>query len=261
MVSSEEGRGYKVANGWRNALQRAGAVWYAGLVLSVLGLTAVAHAVSPLMFRRFIGEANTMAVVMSVSALGGGLLSVLVIRDGFWIARQAVGRGVLRSVGYAALFGAVIIVADLAMLHPADINVPFPYSVLFCPVIGFMAEVVFHLLPLCLLLTVVSARGMRDRSEATVWGCLILVALLEPAFQVWTAASGMPVVGAPLTYASRATRLATADLHATMSACSLPGMLRHFNPEPAAENVAGNRNAGAGAAGSNPIAPTTFPVC
>lgn len=155
-------------------------------------------------FRRFIGEANPIAVAIGVGALGASLLSVLVVRDGFLIAGQRVGRGVSRSAGLATVFGAVIILVDLTMVHPADMNVPFPGSLLFYPVIGFIVEILFHLLTLCLLLTVFPPRvtRSRSRSEATVWWSLILVALLEPAFQVWTAASGTPVVGSPHAYAS-----------------------------------------------------------
>jgi hypothetical protein len=139
---------------------------------------------------------------VGVSALGAILLSVLIVRDGFSIAGSDTGRGVARSAALAALFGIVVILVDLAIVHPADMNVPFPQSLLFYPVIGFMVEILFHLLPLCLLLTVIPALVGHGRSEAAVWVSLILVALLEPAFQTWTAASGAPVVGGPYTYAA-----------------------------------------------------------
>jgi hypothetical protein len=139
---------------------------------------------------------------VGVSALGAILLSVLIVRDGFSIAGSDTGRGVARSAALAALFGIVVIVVDVAIVHPADMNVPFPESLLFYPVIGFMVEILFHLLPLCLLLTVIPAFVGHGRSEAAVWVSLILVALLEPAFQTWTAASGAPVVGGPYTYAA-----------------------------------------------------------
>ena len=141
-------------------------------------------------------------MAIGISALGAVLLSVLVVRDGFSIAGPDVGRGVARSGGLAAFFGAVIIGVDLAIVYPADVNVPFPQSVVFYPVIGFMVEVLFHVLPLCLLLTVVPALTGSGRSATVVWTSLITVALLEPAFQTWTAASGAPVVGGPYAYAS-----------------------------------------------------------
>jgi hypothetical protein len=118
--------------------RRAGAVWYAALSLGVIGMTTLTRAVSPTIFRRFIGYADPTLVAVALSAWGALLLSVLIVRDGFSIAGPAVGRGVSRSVGLAALFGAVIILVDFVAVHPADMNVPFPQSVLFYPVIGFV---------------------------------------------------------------------------------------------------------------------------
>ena len=63
-----------------------------------------------------------------------------------------------------------------------------------------MVEVLFHLLPLCLLLTVLPVILGHGRSAVAVWISVIVVALLEPAFQIWTAATGALVVGGPQTY-------------------------------------------------------------
>jgi hypothetical protein len=60
-----------------------------------------------------------------------------------------------------------------------------------------MVEILFHVLPLWVLLTTVSLLPRHNRSEAIVWVSLMVVALVEPAFQIWTATRGTPVVGAP----------------------------------------------------------------
>jgi hypothetical protein len=181
-----------------------GAIWYLGLSLGVILATAAGHAIDPTMFARFIGQTSPTVVALCVSALGALLLSELVARHNFSIAGPRVGRGVVRSMSLAALFGIVIVVVDLAIVHPADMNVPFPQSLLFYPVIGFMVETLFHVLPLYLLLTGLPVLTGQRRSEAITWVSLILVAFLEPAFQTWSAASGAPVVGGPHRYAWRA---------------------------------------------------------
>src|SRR5438477_445524 len=104
----------QVAGERLDALRHAGAIWYAGVSLGVIGMTAIGHAVNPVLFRRFIGDADPTLVAMGVSALGALLLSVLVVRDGFSIAGPEMGRGLVRSTGLAALFGTVIIVVDFA---------------------------------------------------------------------------------------------------------------------------------------------------
>jgi hypothetical protein len=130
----------------RGRLHSDGQIWYAGLSLGVIGLTTLTRAVSPTMFRRFIGDADPTLAAVGLSAFGALLVSVLIVRNGFSVAGPAVSRGVSRSMVLAALFGAVIIVVDLAIVHPADMNVPFPQSLLFYPVIGFMVEILFHVL-------------------------------------------------------------------------------------------------------------------
>lgn len=178
-----------------------GAIWYSGLSLGVILATAAGHAINPSMFAQFIGQTNPIAVALGISVLGALLLFVLVARDTFSIAGPRVGRGALRSAGVATLFGVVIVVADLAIVHPADMNVPFPQSLLFYPVIGFMVEILFHVLPLSVLLTVLPVLTGQRRSEEIIQIGVILVAFLEPAFQTWTATSGAPVVGGPHIYA------------------------------------------------------------
>lgn len=190
----------KVADGPTAARGYGGLAWYLSLSLGVVVATAAGRALDPTMFVRFIGETNPTLVALGVSAVGALLLSALVARDNFSITGAQLGRGALRSTCLAALFGAVIIVVDLAIVHPADINVPFPQSLLFYPVIGFIVEILFHVLPLYLLLTVLPVLAGQRRSETIIWVSLILVALLEPAFQIWTAANGAPVVGGPHTY-------------------------------------------------------------
>jgi hypothetical protein len=137
----------------------------------------------------------------AMCAIGAVLLRVLVIRDGFAVAGPHIARGLTWSAGFAVLFGMIIVPADLIIVHTADMNIPFPASVLFYPVIGFMVESLFHVLPLCVLLTTLRRVMARGRSAAMVWTSLIAVAALEPAHQTWTATRGMPFVGGIHAYA------------------------------------------------------------
>jgi hypothetical protein len=95
----------------------------------------------------------------------------------------------------AALFGLLIIGVDRVLTHPADMNVPFPASLLFYPVISLMAEILFRLMPLAALVTAISAFGRHGPPESAVWASLFVVSLLEPSFQVLAAVSERPVVG------------------------------------------------------------------
>ena len=79
-------------------------------------------------------------------------------------------------------------------------NVPFPESLLFYPVIGFMAEIVFHVLPLSLLLMALPTIFKNIRLGTTVWISILIVALLEPTFQAVLNVIDAPLIGASHQY-------------------------------------------------------------
>ena len=83
-------------------------------------------------------------------------------------------------------FGVAIIVADTVLGFPADINVTRPAAILFYPAIGFIAEVVFHLVPL----SAVVAVTRRVDHARSVWTPIVLVASVETLFQVLAGAGG-----------------------------------------------------------------------
>ena len=100
------------------------------------------------------------------------------------------------------MLAVLIVIADFVIRYPQDINVPFPQALLFCPAVGFMAEIMFHVLPLALLLLASTPLVGRLGGERVVWLGILLVAVLEPTFQAlfegftWRAAYTWIHVGA-----------------------------------------------------------------
>ena len=176
---------------------------YAGLLAAVLALAVVAHNVNPALFGPLIGETSPLVATAGIGLLGGALLYVLRVRDGFEIARPTLAPGLRQAGGLAVLFGLLVIGVDSLMAHPADMNVPFPQSVLFYPVISLMVEILFHLLPLTALLTVAPGIAGSRYAAAVLPTSLLLVALLEPSFQAAAAIRETPIVGAPRPYDAR----------------------------------------------------------
>lgn len=199
---------------------------YAGLWAAVLVLALVARVVSAALFEPLIGGTNPVIAAAGIGLLGAALLHVLLARDGFLIVRPEAASGLRRAAVLASLFGLLIIGVDSAMVHPADMNVPFPQSVLFYPVIGLMVEILFHLLPLAAVLTVMPMIARHRRSATTVQASLLLVALLEPAFQTWAAVTETPIVGGPTSYA--ASTVAYDSLHIfAINVCQLQVFRRY----------------------------------
>jgi hypothetical protein len=137
-------------------------------------------------FRRFFGETNAILVIVVASVVGAAALWVLQSSYEFVILK---GRTTLRGVALSAVLATVlavaIVVADFIIRYPQDTNVPVPQALLFYPAIGFVAEIIFHVLPLLLLLLALNPLvGRLLGRERVVWLGILLVAVLEPTFQV-----------------------------------------------------------------------------
>lgn len=136
-------------------------------------------------FRRFFGETNAILVTVVVSVIGAAALWVLQSSHEFVIIKgRTTLRGVALSAVLAAVPGVAIIVADFIIRYPQDTNVPVPQALLFYPAVGFVAEIIFHVLPLALLLLALNPLAGRLGKKRVVWLGILLVAVLEPTFQV-----------------------------------------------------------------------------
>ncbi len=83
--------------------------------------------------------------------LGLVLLSALLLDGKFAIYRGGNYKGFLVAVGLTLPFAAVILLVDRLAPFPEDINVPYPGSLFFYPAIAYVVEILFHILPFCLV--------------------------------------------------------------------------------------------------------------
>jgi hypothetical protein len=136
-------------------------------------------------FRRFFGETNAIFVIVLASIVGAVALWLLQEKFDFVLF---MGKGTLRGLKLSAFLASVlaiaIIVADFFIRYPQDTNVPVPQALLFYPAVGFVVEIVFHVLPLTLLLILLNPLGGWIGKERVVWLGILVVAVLEPTFQV-----------------------------------------------------------------------------
>jgi hypothetical protein len=167
---------------------------YLALSLAALGFVLILGPSSAEDFRRFFGRISPPILFLLLSVAGGVALWILKTRFGFEVLA---GRSTLRGLGLAALaatvMGLVIVVIDFLLPYPENINVPYPRALLFYPSIGFAAEIVFHLVPLALLLLVLTPLAGSLGKERVLWLAILLAAAVEPTFQVLFA-------GEPLTW-------------------------------------------------------------
>lgn len=136
-------------------------------------------------FRRFLGKMNPLLVLVLASVVGAAALWFLQSSYGFMILRgRATLRGIALSAALATALAGAIIVADLFLRYPEDTNVPVPQALLFYPAISFVAEIIFHILPLALLLLALTPLVGTLGKERFIWLGIIIVAIFEPTFQV-----------------------------------------------------------------------------
>ena len=157
---------------------------YTGLSIVVLGFTGILYYSNNHIFQRFLGRINPLLVFLIIIVLGFILLSYLLSRNWFEIYKIENLKGLLHASGLAAIFGVIIILVDIKILFPADINILFPESLLFYPAMGFFVEILFHVIPLTLLLFFLNSILGDNNHQYIIWISILIVSTLEPIYQV-----------------------------------------------------------------------------
>jgi hypothetical protein len=155
------------------------------IAAAMIGMTALQIPSSRANFDLYFGGLPSIVVVAAAGAVGVGALAALGWMAGFQIfSGRTTLRGIAVSAGFATLLAVVIVIADLLIRYPENTNVPVPRALLFYPTVGFVAEVVFHLLPLMLLMLALSALQRRLGTDCVVRIAIVITAVAEPTFQI-----------------------------------------------------------------------------
>jgi hypothetical protein len=124
-------------------------------------------------------------VLLFAAVAGAGSLWLLQSRYKFVLFMgRGTTRGLALSAGLATLLAMAIVIADFFIRYPEDTNVPIPQAILFYPSVGFIAEIIFHVFPLAIILLVLNPLGRWIGSERVIWLAIFIVAVLEPTFQI-----------------------------------------------------------------------------
>ena len=156
---------------------------FIGLSIVVMGLTGIIYFSNNLLFQRFIGGVNPLIAAFFIVLLGIISLSYLLSKGWFAIYKKENLKGLFRRSSLAAVFVLITILVDLKIVFPADLNVLFPESLLFYPAMGFFVEILFHVLPLSILLISLTSIFKNISSKNIIWICILIVSLLEPIYQ------------------------------------------------------------------------------
>jgi hypothetical protein len=137
------------------------------------------------LFKPYFGSMNPRLAIAMTVVLGFASLGFLRVRDEFQIyAGKTTLQGMILSAKLSTLFAVAVILVDLSVHFPRDLNVPSPWSLLFYPVIAYVAEIYFHALPLALLLIFLRLLFKKPDTNGLIWLCILLSSFLEPFFQL-----------------------------------------------------------------------------
>lgn len=149
----------------------------------VLMLTGILYLRDADAYQLFLGDLNPILTILSLSILGLFMLIKLRKPWRFMIYRTGNERQRFFALSYAALLALAIIFVDLLAVFPEDMNVLLPDAMPYYSSLGYVVEIIFHLAPLLILLRA-SSKMFGILNERVIHGCLLLVSLLEPVFQV-----------------------------------------------------------------------------
>ena len=156
---------------------------FAGLLFFIAALTLILFAIDRRFLRLLAGDVNPLPIVTIVLFVGALVLWWLIRQGWFVMLGEDLSKGLGWAIIAALVFGVVIILVDRQAVYPADINLSWPAAWLYYPVMGFSAQVVFHLVPLAILLTLLTSPLIGLSFERAILPTLLLVAMFEPVFQ------------------------------------------------------------------------------
>ena len=157
---------------------------FALLSAGVLACTASACINHVDLFKKFFGLLHPEMGVYLCSLLGLFAFLLLLKTTPFRILGNAPMEGILRSILLALPFGVLIILIDLLAPFPEDIAFPFPVSLLIYPAMGFVAEIIFHIIPFTFLVVVMGALFRKVRSKKILCISFLVTAFLESIYHM-----------------------------------------------------------------------------
>ena len=167
---------------------RPSQIVYRPWMIAVAGGTVAAALLawtSPDDVERWFGSIPAVAALPIVGLVGYGTLTFLRSR-GYWDDSDEGWRpgSFPYAVAGSVPFAAIAIAVDSLFGFSEDMNVAWPASVLFYPMIALVAEVLFHLAPLGAVVLLSKSRWSGLTLDARSIGVIGGVALVEPTFQV-----------------------------------------------------------------------------
>ena len=136
---------------------------------------------------------NPLLIGIITVVLGILLMSFLLSATTCKIYRKAALSRIFFIVGIPLILIIGIIWVDSKGVFPKDLNMDFPYSLLFYPSIAYIVEIIFHVLPLAMCIFVITSVFKQLDQAKALFISIPLIALIEPIFQIINFGRDYPV--------------------------------------------------------------------
>ncbi len=177
-------KAYHKIRGINFTLERKQFIIFSFLSLSIFLLAASLYFTNPTIFQTYLGNLNPLLVIGILYSISIFVLAYFLSQGWFIFNKEKFFSGFRYSLPLTIGLAFVIVVVDLMFPLPQDLNKPFPDSLWFYPVMGYVVEVIFHLIPLSLLLILFSQPFQKISEEKRIWVSIFLVSILEPILQL-----------------------------------------------------------------------------
>ena len=150
----------------------------------MLILTWIMYGLDKSSYQRFLGRMNPLLIFIITILLGILLMSFLLSATTCKIYQKAALSRIFFIMGIPLILIAGIVWVDTRGVFPKDLNVEFPHSLLFYPSIGYIVEIIFHVLPFTLCFFIVTTIFKQLDQTKALLIVIPLIALIEPIFQI-----------------------------------------------------------------------------
>lgn len=147
---------------------------FTGLSLAVFLMTVILTVWDSSVFVKYLGGVNPIQGTLLVMFFGALSLRFLEKPDRVVMLNPFGLEGLRVSTLFSLCFGAMAIIIDFSGVFSDSINLSYPKCLLFYPVMGYIVEIVFHLLPISLLSWI-------KLDDTRVY---YLISFLEPVYQL-----------------------------------------------------------------------------
>ncbi len=151
----------------------------------VLGLVIWINCIDHEVFVRFLGHVNPVMATFLCGLTCTACLGYLGRRFRLPVFRWPALKSSLVPLTGALVFGAIVIVIDLWLRLPKDLNIRFPVSMAFYPAIGFIAVVIFQIGPFTLVALFITGIKVFTQREKVLGTSIVAASLFEPLYQIF----------------------------------------------------------------------------